>query len=201
MQGLCNAILSFSLVYNGLDPIIFFNCIAKLLSTSVHSPNRSKPMLGGIVVGIAVTGLMLLAGCSAMPGESTAANFGLIRLDGTRTLELPQSCAVQLRDDATTIKLARGCYRAMFAGGTGCYYYEAPFSQNPEMFFSNGRRGGIYVQQTDNGCRAFLYIQRNTITSAYVQGGAPFTFGGAGTFSIAQELPQNFVDQIKLQLQ
>ena len=136
-----------------------------------------------------------------MPGSSTAANFSLIRLDGSRTFELAQTCTVKLLDrKGTTIKLARGYYRAMFAGGTGCYYYEAPFSQNPDAFFSNGRRGGIYIKQTDNGCQAFLYIQRNTMQAAYIQGGAPFTFGGAGTFSIAQELPQDFVARIEPQL-
>jgi hypothetical protein len=137
-----------------------------------------------------------------MPGSSTAANFGLIRLDGTRTFDLPKSCNVFLSDDGgdKPIKLARGCYRAMFAGATGCYYYEAPFSQNPEMFFSNDRRGGIYVQRTDNGYRAFLYIQRNMMNMVFINGGGPVTYGGAGTFSITKELPRKFVAQIESQL-
>jgi hypothetical protein len=144
---------------------------------------------------------MLLAGCAAMPGSSTAANFGLIQLDGTRTFDLPKSCDVLLPDVSDKpIKLARGCYRAMFAGATGCYYYEAPFSQNPEMYFSNGRRGGIYVQRTDSGYQAFLYIQRNMMDMVFINGGEPVTYGGAGTFSISKELPKEFVAQIESQL-
>lgn len=136
---------------------------------------------------------LLLSGCLVTPGASTPAHFRLSRLEGTRVLTLTEPQSVVLKAGNKPLLLARGTYRAYFAdpGGT---YYEAPFSQNPEVHFSGSRRGGLYVIRSTDGPRIYLYYQQNQMSATYVHGAGMLTMGGDNTFTIGDQLPAEFTE-------
>jgi hypothetical protein len=112
---------------------------------------------------------------------------------------LEENHEVRLARAKKPVHLVRGRYIARFADSGGAYY-EAPFSQNPLMHFSGGRRGGIYVVRTESGPKLFLYYQQNHVSSTYVHGLGMITMGGNSTFALGDELPADFVSAIASQI-
>lgn len=129
-------------------------------------------------------------------GCATGNNYALVPQNKSFRLTEDYEFSVEGRFRDRTYRLPRGVYRCYFSDPEG-EYFEAPSTMREGFSIGSVSKGGIYLTYGEDR-QAFLYIQDNTINTAYVYGVGILQNGGSGKFDQSVQLPDDFLQRIEI---